>query len=72
MKIHINVENGGPEVQALVAEISNFFHKVGDVEMERVLLFDLDFDLVETHKIYEDSDGVKIRITTKHQEWQNA
>jgi len=68
MKTHITVENGRPAVEGLASEITAYFRQVGDMEMERVLLFDLDFDLVETVKVYEDSEGTIIKISHNHQE----
>lgn len=68
MKTHILVENGPTGIQSIISEITAFFHDVGDVEMERVLLFDLDFDLMETIKTYQDSEGTIIKIIHKHHE----
>lgn len=67
MKTNITVENGGPEVEGLASEITAYFRQVGDMEMERVLLFDLDFDLVETVKVYTDGETI-IKISHNHQE----
>ena len=67
MKTHITVEGGRPAVEGLASEITAYFRQVGDMEMERVLLFDLDFDLVETVKVYTDGETI-IKISHNHQE----